>query len=221
MQHFSPNRRILDDLAGNSALNPEIKKEPMRDQIDCIDNNSENQPQQPMLPPNMSQEMTMPNQVNVLSSAAKYVFQNPGQVQLLTTSAGHEQTSINPMSLSNQTSAIRPPYQSIHPGMLSPALFMTPQAITTQQQMADEAAKKREIRLQKNRLAAKECRRKKKEYVKCLESRVQVLENQNKALIDELRSLKDLYLPKNTDVNAPNRPSNSDTGLKDASDPHQ
>ena len=74
-------------------------------------------------------------------------------MQLLTTSAGHDVPSINSMiSLPNQNSTIRTPYQSIHPGMLSPALFMTPQAITTQQQMADEAAKKREIRLMKNRL---------------------------------------------------------------------
>lgn len=47
-----------------------------------------------------------------------------------------------------------------------------------------------------SRLAAKECRRKKKDYVKCLESRVAVLENQNKALIEELKSLKDLYCQK-------------------------
>lgn len=43
------------------------------------------------------------------------------------------------------------------------------------------------------REAARECRRKKKEYIKCLESRVAVLETQNKALIDELKSLKELY----------------------------
>jgi len=52
---------------------------------------------------------------------------------------------------------------------------------------------KREIRLLKNREAARECRRKKKEYIKCLENRVAVLENQNKALIEELKSLKELY----------------------------
>lgn len=44
-----------------------------------------------------------------------------------------------------------------------------------------------------SREAARECRRKKKEYIKCLENRVAVLENQNKALIDELKSLKELY----------------------------
>ncbi|XP_042208841.1 cyclic AMP-responsive element-binding protein 1-like isoform X3 [Homarus americanus] len=66
-------------------------------------------------------------------------------------------------------------------------------------QMAEEASRKREIRLMKNRDAAKECRWKKKEYVKCLESRVAVLENQNKALIEELKSLKDLYCQQNTE----------------------
>ncbi|KAF7475808.1 Hypothetical predicted protein [Marmota monax] len=48
----------------------------------------------------------------------------------------------------------------------------------------------------KNREAARECRRKKKEYVKCLENRVAVLENQNKTLIEELKALKDLYCHK-------------------------
>ena len=46
------------------------------------------------------------------------------------------------------------------------------------------------------REAARECRRKKKEYVKCLENRVAVLENQNKTLIEELKSLKELYCQK-------------------------
>jgi hypothetical protein len=62
---------------------------------------------------------------------------------------------------------------------------------------ADDGTKKREIRLMKNREAARECRRKKKEYIRCLESRVAVLESQNQALIGELRALKELYLPKN------------------------
>jgi len=56
-----------------------------------------------------------------------------------------------------------------------------------------DPTRKREMRLQKNREAARECRRKKKEYIKCLEERVTGLENQNKALIEELRQLKELY----------------------------
>lgn len=42
------------------------------------------------------------------------------------------------------------------------------------------------------REAAKECRRRKKEYVKCLESRVAMLEVQNKKLVEELETLKDI-----------------------------
>lgn len=64
---------------------------------------------------------------------------------------------------------------------------------------AEDSSRKREIRLQKNREAARECRRKKKEYIKCLENRVAVLENQNKALIEELKSLKELYCQQKTD----------------------
>lgn len=70
-------------------------------------------------------------------------------------------------------------------------------SLQSQQSLAEEASRKRELRLLKNRDAAKECRRKKKEYIKCLENRVAVLENQNKALIDELKSLKELYCQKN------------------------
>lgn len=65
--------------------------------------------------------------------------------------------------------------------------------------LAEDQSRKREIRLQKNREAARECRRKKKEYIKCLENRVAVLENQNKALIEELKSLKELYCQQKTD----------------------
>lgn len=65
--------------------------------------------------------------------------------------------------------------------------------------VAEDSSRKREIRLQKNREAARECRRKKKEYIKCLENRVAVLENQNKALIEELKSLKELYCQQKTD----------------------
>jgi cAMP response element-binding protein, invertebrate len=87
--------------------------------------------------------------------------------------------------------------------------------------IAEDQSRKREMRLLKNREAARECRRKKKEYIKCLENRVAVLENQNKvnhllnqhtithfhnvlfdsfqALIEELKSLKELYCQQKTD----------------------
>lgn len=87
----------------------------------------------------------------------------------------------------------------IAPTSLSQGVVMATAAgstIATSQQLTEEASRKRELRLLKNREAARECRRKKKDYVKCLENRVAVLENQNKTLIEELKSLKELYCQK-------------------------
>jgi len=78
-------------------------------------------------------------------------------------------------------------------GNSSTVSYSSIQTNGTNLSQAEEQARKREIRLMKNREAAKECRNKKKEYIKCLENRVAVLENQNKALIEELKSLKELY----------------------------
>ncbi|XP_045143251.1 cyclic AMP-dependent transcription factor ATF-1 isoform X3 [Echinops telfairi] len=75
-------------------------------------------------------------------------------------------------------------------------VMTSPVTLTSQTTKTDDPQLKREIRLMKNREAARECRRKKKEYVKCLENRVAVLENQNKTLIEELKTLKDLYANK-------------------------
>lgn len=79
----------------------------------------------------------------------------------------------------------------------SPGIVTVGSPGSNQQVPAEEQARKREIRLAKNREAARECRNKKKEYIKCLENRVAVLENQNKALIEELKSLKELYKTQN------------------------
>lgn len=75
----------------------------------------------------------------------------------------------------------------------APHLVSVPSNGSTAAAPPEEQTRKREIRLMKNREAARECRNKKKEYIKCLENRVAVLENQNKALIEELKSLKELY----------------------------
>ncbi|XP_030629204.1 cAMP-responsive element modulator isoform X1 [Chanos chanos] len=88
---------------------------------------------------------------------------------------------------------IRSPSSGLPQGVVMAA---SPGAIHGSQQHAEEATRKREVRLMKNREAARECRRKKKEYVKCLENRVAVLENQNKTLIEELKALKDIYCHK-------------------------
>ncbi|CAF3830651.1 unnamed protein product [Rotaria sordida] len=75
----------------------------------------------------------------------------------------------------------------------------------------NDPTRKREMRLQKNREAARECRRKKKEYIKCLEERVAVLETQNKALIEELRQLKELYCQREETNNKNNSKTSSTT----------
>ncbi|NXY60736.1 CREM protein, partial [Callaeas wilsoni] len=84
---------------------------------------------------------------------------------------------------------IRTPTTALPQGVVMAA---SPGTLHSPQQMAEEATRKRELRLLKNREAAKECRRRKKEYIKCLESRVAVLEVQNKKLIQELETLKDI-----------------------------
>ncbi|XP_023395533.1 cAMP-responsive element modulator isoform X18 [Loxodonta africana] len=91
------------------------------------------------------------------------------------------------------TYQIRAPTTALPQGVVMAA---SPGSLHNPQQLAEEATRKRELRLMKNREAARECRRKKKEYVKCLENRVAVLENQNKTLIEELKALKDLYCHK-------------------------
>ncbi|XP_038576976.1 cyclic AMP-responsive element-binding protein 1b isoform X3 [Micropterus salmoides] len=83
------------------------------------------------------------------------------------------------------------PASTIAPGVVMASSPALPTGGAT-----EEVTRKREVRLMKNREAARECRRKKKEYVKCLENRVAVLENQNKTLIEELKALKDLYCHK-------------------------
>ncbi|KFW68133.1 cAMP-responsive element modulator, partial [Pygoscelis adeliae] len=84
---------------------------------------------------------------------------------------------------------IRTPTTTLPQGVVMAA---SPGTLHSPQQLAEEATRKRELRLMKNREAAKECRRRKKEYIKCLESRVAVLEVQNKKLIEELETLKDI-----------------------------
>ncbi|NXY82452.1 CREM protein, partial [Alcedo cyanopectus] len=84
---------------------------------------------------------------------------------------------------------IRTPTTALPQGVVMAATTGT---LHSPQQLAEEATRKRELRLMKNRQAAKECRRRKKEYIKCLESRVAVLEVQNKKLIQELETLKAL-----------------------------
>ncbi|CAH7288684.1 Crem [Phodopus roborovskii] len=109
-----------------------------------------------------------------------------------------EETDLAPSHMAAATGDM-PTYQIRAPTTALPqgvVMAASPGSLHSPQQLAEEATRKRELRLMKNREAARECRRKKKEYVKCLENRVAVLENQNKTLIEELKALKDLYCHK-------------------------
>ncbi|XP_005354836.1 cAMP-responsive element modulator isoform X2 [Microtus ochrogaster] len=108
-----------------------------------------------------------------------------------------EETDLAPSHMAAATGDM-PTYQIRAPTALPQGVVMaaSPGSLHSPQQLAEEATRKRELRLMKNREAAKECRRRKKEYVKCLESRVAVLEVQNKKLIEELETLKDICSPK-------------------------
>ena len=58
----------------------------------------------------------------------------------------------------------------------------------------EESEEARALRIkEKNRIAAKICRRRKKEYIRCLEQRVASLEKQNEALLLKLKFFKDIY----------------------------
>ncbi|XP_037021677.2 cAMP-responsive element modulator isoform X1 [Artibeus jamaicensis] len=109
-----------------------------------------------------------------------------------------EETELAPSHMAAATGDM-PTYQIRAPPTALPqgvVVAASPGSLHSPQQLAEEATRKRELRLMKNREAAKECRRRKKEYVKCLESRVAVLEVQNKRLIEELETLKDICSPK-------------------------
>uniref|UniRef100_A0A2I2Z1X4 cAMP-responsive element modulator n=1 Tax=Gorilla gorilla gorilla TaxID=9595 RepID=A0A2I2Z1X4_GORGO len=122
----------------------------------------------------------------------------PTSIYQTSTGQYNEETELAPSHMAAATGDM-PTYQIRAPTAALPqgvVMAASPGSLHSPQQLAEEATRKRELRLMKNREAARECRRKKKEYVKCLENRVAVLENQNKTLIEELKALKDLYCHK-------------------------
>ncbi|NXK78315.1 CREM protein, partial [Amazona guildingii] len=117
---------------------------------------------------------------------SQVVVQGESRVQTLSMAVTGDETAATGDMPAYQ---IRTPTTTLPQGVVMAA---SPGTLHSPQQLAEEATRKRELRLMKNREAAKECRRRKKEYIKCLESRVAVLEAQNKKLIEELETLKDI-----------------------------
>ncbi|XP_048030042.1 cAMP responsive element modulator b isoform X1 [Megalobrama amblycephala] len=75
---------------------------------------------------------------------------------------------------------------------LSQVMDSSPSSLPSPQKLAEEASRKRELRLMKNRTAAKEYRRRQKDYVRSLETRIAMMENQKRKMTEELDSLKEL-----------------------------
>eukprot|EP00794_Sanderia_malayensis_P003324 gene3324-3810_t len=171
-------RKILNDLSSDGPVK--------------VESYDENNP-----PSNESAENNQDSEGNEITGVAGQAASNDGihmsgiqAIQIPASNGQGQQATV--VQFNGQAYTIR--------GQLPQGMVMnSPGSAQTSPQhtsLAEEAARKRELRLLKNREAAKECRRKKKEYVKCLENRVAVLENQNKQLIDELKALKDLYCNK-------------------------
>ncbi|XP_054286630.1 cyclic AMP-responsive element-binding protein 1 isoform X6 [Macrosteles quadrilineatus] len=134
-----------------------------------------------------------------LSSHSLPTHYQTGTIQL--TSQGEAVTGLHTLTMTNATtgSGTLVQYTQGQDGQFYVPVVTQSGSLSGGPIIAEDQARKRELRLLKNREAARECRRKKKEYIKCLENRVAVLENQNKALIDELKSLKELYCQQKTD----------------------
>uniref|UniRef100_A0A0K2UCU4 Activating transcription factor 1 [Anas platyrhynchos] n=1 Tax=Lepeophtheirus salmonis TaxID=72036 RepID=A0A0K2UCU4_LEPSM len=130
------------------------------------------------------QTITINGQQYQIVSPAALNESSSSVVQYAATANSNGQTVFIPGTLSNNSSS--------NNSSSSQVMTVSPNA-SSHNSAAEDASRKREIRLLKNREAARECRNKKKEYIRCLENRVAVLENQNKALIEELKSLKELY----------------------------
>ncbi|NXP74959.1 CREM protein, partial [Ramphastos sulfuratus] len=130
--------------------------------------------------PDGTQQFFLPgSQVVVQETFAWFFFTMKFKIQLFYTAATGDMPAYQ----------IRTPTTNLPQGVV---MATSPGTLHSPQQLAEEATRKRELRLLKNREAAKACRRRKKEYIKCLESRVAVLEVQNKKLIEELETLKDI-----------------------------
>ncbi|XP_058505120.1 cyclic AMP-responsive element-binding protein 1-like isoform X2 [Solea solea] len=99
----------------------------------------------------------------------------------------------NPMVVQATPGGVQPyqlrtaPAGSMAHGMI---MASTPALLT--QGATKEVTRKQEVRLIKNREAARECRRKKKEYIQYLQTRVTTLEHQNKLIAEEIQAIKAL-----------------------------
>jgi len=191
--------KILDDLKGAEAKVANMKQESSEGAIEVAASESEESGE------GLSQQQVQTITIN----GQQYQIVSPigvdGVQTIVAASGSGSGGSSAPVNSSVvQYAASTQNGQTVFiPGTVAAASASSPQIISVATASSptsagagssvEEQTRKREIRLLKNREAARECRNKKKEYIKCLENRVAILENQNKALIEELKSLKELY----------------------------
>lgn len=178
----SPSRRKLENSLGTNEIFPKLESSGS----DC-DSNLDSELSSHSISVSSHYQAVLPNETLQMPSQSEEV---QGLPTITMTTAGTT-TGGTILHYAGQDG------QFFVPGEI--VVMQNTNSETTTTGIPEDQQKKREIRLLKNREAARECRRKKKEYIKCLENRVAVLEAQNKALIDELKSLKELYCSQKTD----------------------
>lgn len=134
--------------------------------------------------------VTNPGSTQQGTAALQYAHTSDGQ-QVLVPS---DQVVVQPASGDIQTYQIRPTPSAT--SLPQPVVRTSPVTLTSQTTKADDTQLKRKIKLMKNKEAAREYRRNKKEYIKYLENRAAALENENKILMEEIKTLKDFYFHK-------------------------
>ncbi|XP_075954573.1 cAMP-responsive element modulator-like isoform X2 [Anarhichas minor] len=208
-------RKILNELSSDSPAVPIINEERTEDEED-----EEEEEEEEEVPVSSAASATVPTSIYQTSSG-QYIAITHGGVeafhgaQTTTVASSHvPQPGATILQCADSTQQFYiqggqvlvqaatgdiPAYQLRSPNSgLAHSIVMaaSPGSMQNPPPRSEDTTRKREVRLMKNREAARECRRKKKEYVKCLENRVAVLENQNKTLIEELKALKDIYCHK-------------------------
>nr|XP_043896861.1 cyclic AMP-responsive element-binding protein 1-like [Solea senegalensis] len=196
-------RRILNDLLSNAPPDPRAQEEK--------DLSTPTPVPTPMYHPSSGQyiELTQGGAIQLANSGTNQVQSlqtltktntaaaaQPGAMILQYAQTRNGQQILvpaNPMVVQATPSGAQPyqlrtaPAGSMAHGMI---MASTPALLT--QGATKEVTRKQEVRLIKNREAARECRRKKKEYIQYLQTRVTTLEHQNKIIAEEIQAIKAL-----------------------------
>ncbi|XP_024141799.1 cyclic AMP-responsive element-binding protein 1 [Oryzias melastigma] len=168
----APNRKIINNLLSSGAAVLHIKEEKAEEDCSAV----------AATPARTT--VTAPTPIYHTSSRQYTAAAPPGATILRYAQTSDGQQIL--VVVQAESSDTKPRQICIAPGVIK----ASPSALPAQD--ATEVSR-REVYRMKNREAAREHRRRKKEYMRCLEKRVVELENEIKMLIGELKALKDFY----------------------------